>query len=66
MIVFGDKPLRPAVVEAPYVIRAAVALYMVAASIPGRTSCATPGSSSAPIPASWKTSAPSAPRWNGQ
>ncbi|HTX66310.1 MAG TPA: UDP-N-acetylglucosamine 1-carboxyvinyltransferase [Opitutaceae bacterium] len=37
VIVFGDKPLRPAVVEAPYVIRAAVALYMVAASIPGRS-----------------------------
>jgi UDP-N-acetylglucosamine 1-carboxyvinyltransferase len=36
-IVFGDRPLRPAVVEAPYVIRAAVALYMVAASIPGRS-----------------------------
>ena len=37
VIVFGDKPLRPAVVEAPYVIRAAVALYMIAASIPGRS-----------------------------
>jgi UDP-N-acetylglucosamine 1-carboxyvinyltransferase len=37
VIVFGDRPLRPAVVEAPYVIRAAVALYMVAASIPGRS-----------------------------
>ncbi len=37
VIVFGDKPLRPAAVEAPYVIRAAVALYMVAASIPGRS-----------------------------
>ena len=37
VIVFGNKPLRPAVVEAPYVIRAAVALYMVAASIPGRS-----------------------------
>ena len=35
--VFGAKPLRPAVVEAPYIIRAAVALYMVAASIPGRS-----------------------------
>ena len=35
--VFGNRPLRPAVVEAPYVIRAAVALYMVAASIPGRS-----------------------------
>ncbi len=34
---FGAKPLRPAVVEAPYIIRAAVALYMVAASIKGRS-----------------------------
>jgi UDP-N-acetylglucosamine 1-carboxyvinyltransferase len=37
VIVFGDRPLRPAVVEAPYIIRAAVALYAVAASIPGRS-----------------------------
>ncbi len=37
VIVFGNRPLRPAVVEAPYVIRAAVALFMVAASIPGRS-----------------------------
>jgi UDP-N-acetylglucosamine 1-carboxyvinyltransferase len=37
VIVFGARPLRPAVVEAPYIIRAAVALYMVAASIPGRS-----------------------------
>ncbi len=35
--VFGAKPLRPAVAEAPYIIRAAVALYMVAASIEGRS-----------------------------
>jgi len=35
--VFGARPLRPSVVEAPYIIRAAVALYMVAASIPGRS-----------------------------
>ena len=35
--VFGAKPLRPAVVEAPYIIRAAVALYMVAASIEGKS-----------------------------
>jgi UDP-N-acetylglucosamine 1-carboxyvinyltransferase len=35
--IFGAKPLRPTVVEAPYVIRAAVALYMVAASIPGKS-----------------------------
>jgi UDP-N-acetylglucosamine 1-carboxyvinyltransferase len=35
--VFGGKPLRPAVVDAPYIIRATIALYMVAASIPGRS-----------------------------
>jgi len=35
--VFGAKPLRPSTVEAPYIIRAAVALYMVAASIPGKS-----------------------------
>jgi UDP-N-acetylglucosamine 1-carboxyvinyltransferase len=37
VIVFGDRPLRPANVDAPYIIRAAVALYMVAASIKGRS-----------------------------
>lgn len=37
VIIFGNKPLHPATVEAPYIIRAAVALYMVAASIPGRS-----------------------------
>jgi UDP-N-acetylglucosamine 1-carboxyvinyltransferase len=37
VIIFGDRPLRPVVVEAPYIIRAAVALYMVAASIPGKS-----------------------------
>jgi UDP-N-acetylglucosamine 1-carboxyvinyltransferase len=37
IILFGDKPLRPAVVDAPYVIRATIALYMVAASIPGKS-----------------------------
>jgi UDP-N-acetylglucosamine 1-carboxyvinyltransferase len=35
LIVFGDRPLRPATVDSPYIIRAAVALAMVAASIPG-------------------------------
>jgi UDP-N-acetylglucosamine 1-carboxyvinyltransferase len=35
--VFGAKPLRPATAEAPYIIRAAVALYMVAAAIPGKS-----------------------------
>jgi UDP-N-acetylglucosamine 1-carboxyvinyltransferase len=37
IVVFGNTPLRPAVVDSPYVIRAAVALTMVAASIPGRS-----------------------------
>ena len=37
IIVFGHRPLRPTTVEAPYIIRAAVGLYMVAASIPGRS-----------------------------
>lgn len=37
LIVFGNRPLRPAIVDSPYVIRAAVALTMVAASIPGRS-----------------------------
>jgi UDP-N-acetylglucosamine 1-carboxyvinyltransferase len=37
IVVFGRKPMRPAVVDAPYVIRAAIALYMVAASVPGRS-----------------------------
>jgi UDP-N-acetylglucosamine 1-carboxyvinyltransferase len=37
VIVFGDRPLRASTVDAPYVIRAAVALYMVAASIKGRS-----------------------------
>jgi UDP-N-acetylglucosamine 1-carboxyvinyltransferase len=37
VIVFGDRPLRPSVVDAPYIIRAAVGLLMVAASIPGRS-----------------------------
>ncbi len=35
IIVFGNRPLQPATVEAPYIIRTAVALYMTAASIPG-------------------------------
>ncbi|MDD3180866.1 MAG: UDP-N-acetylglucosamine 1-carboxyvinyltransferase [Opitutaceae bacterium] len=37
VIVFGHRPLRPSVVDAPYIIRAAVALFLVAASIPGRS-----------------------------
>lgn len=37
IVVFGDRPLRATTVDAPYIIRAAVALYMVAASIPGRS-----------------------------
>jgi len=37
VIVFGERPLHPTTVDAPYIIRAAVALYMVAASIKGRS-----------------------------
>ena len=37
IIVFGNRPLRPAVVESPYIIRATVALYMIAASIEGKS-----------------------------
>ncbi len=37
IIIFGQRPMRPAIVEAPYIIRAAVALYMTAASIEGRS-----------------------------
>jgi len=37
LIVFGGRPLRPAIVDSPYVIRAAVALTMMAASIPGQS-----------------------------
>ncbi len=37
IIVFGNRPMRPASVESPYIIRAAVALYMMAASIEGNS-----------------------------
>jgi UDP-N-acetylglucosamine 1-carboxyvinyltransferase len=37
LITFGGKPLVPAVVESPYIIRVAIALLMVAASIEGRS-----------------------------
>lgn len=37
IVVFGNKPMRAAVVDSPYVIRAAIALFMVAASVPGRS-----------------------------
>ncbi len=37
IIVFGQKPMHPAVVDAPYIIRAAIALYMAAASIEGES-----------------------------
>ncbi|MET0334436.1 MAG: UDP-N-acetylglucosamine 1-carboxyvinyltransferase, partial [Rhizobacter sp.] len=36
-ITFGGKPLVPAEVESPYIIRVAIALLMVAASIEGRS-----------------------------
>jgi len=37
LITFGGNPLSPAVVESPYIIRVAIALFMVAASIEGRS-----------------------------
>lgn len=37
VITFGGKPLAPAEVESPYIIRVAIALLMVAASIRGRS-----------------------------
>ncbi|NML47371.1 UDP-N-acetylglucosamine 1-carboxyvinyltransferase [Ramlibacter sp. G-1-2-2] len=36
-VTFGGKPLAPAEVESPYIIRVAIALLMVAASIPGKS-----------------------------
>ena len=33
----GGKPLQPAEVESPYIIRVAIALLMLASSIPGRS-----------------------------
>jgi UDP-N-acetylglucosamine 1-carboxyvinyltransferase len=35
VIVIGNTPLHPAAVESPYIIRAAIALLMVALSVPG-------------------------------
>ncbi len=37
LVTFGGRPLSPAVVESPYIIRVAIALFMVAASIEGRS-----------------------------
>jgi UDP-N-acetylglucosamine 1-carboxyvinyltransferase len=37
VITFGGKTLAPATVESPYIIRVAIALFMVAASIEGRS-----------------------------
>lgn len=37
IIVFGNRKLSPTTVEAPYIIRAAVALFMVATSIEGQS-----------------------------
>ncbi len=37
VITFGGKPLAAAEVDSPYIIRVAIALLMVAASIPGRS-----------------------------
>ena len=37
LIVHGGKPLVPATVQSPYIIRVAIALFMLAASIEGRS-----------------------------
>jgi len=37
VITFGGDALAPAVVESPYIIRVAIALFMVAASVEGRS-----------------------------
>jgi UDP-N-acetylglucosamine 1-carboxyvinyltransferase len=37
LVTFGGATLHPAVVESPYIIRVAIALFMVAASIDGRS-----------------------------
>jgi UDP-N-acetylglucosamine 1-carboxyvinyltransferase len=37
LIVYGGKPLVPSTVESPYIIRVAIALFMLAASIDGRS-----------------------------
>ncbi|AHC48042.1 MULTISPECIES: UDP-N-acetylglucosamine 1-carboxyvinyltransferase [Achromobacter] len=37
VITFGGNPLTPAVVESPYIIRVAIALFMIASSIEGRS-----------------------------
>ncbi len=37
LVTFGGNPLTPAVVESPYIIRVAIALFMVASSIDGRS-----------------------------
>ena len=37
IVTFGGKPLAPAEVESPYIIRVAIALLMLACSIPGRS-----------------------------
>ena len=50
VITFGGRPLAPATVESPYIIRVAIALLMVAASIRGNPSSSTPTRSAAPIP----------------
>ncbi len=37
LVVHGGKPLVPATVESPYIIRVAIALFMIAVSIDGRS-----------------------------
>jgi UDP-N-acetylglucosamine 1-carboxyvinyltransferase len=43
LITYGGKPLMPATVESPYIIRVAIALFMLAASIEGRSTILNAG-----------------------
>jgi UDP-N-acetylglucosamine 1-carboxyvinyltransferase len=37
VITSGGRPLAPATVESPYIIRVAIALMLIAARVPGRS-----------------------------
>nr|QQZ49488.1 hypothetical protein JKL49_21310 [Phenylobacterium glaciei] len=68
LITFGGKPLVPAEVESPYIIRVAIALFMLAASIEGESTILNATPSSAPTRSSSRTSmlwAPMCRGWRG-
>ena len=67
VVTFGGRPLAPASVESPYIIRVAIALLMVAASIEGRSMIRQRRRrSAAPIRASSRTSSPWEPTSAGK